>query len=228
MSSLNSEQLEVFLNKLLPECMNECNDYTKTLITKGHKELEPHLLNKCENVSKEDLLKDMETAMTKLQTRINDKFLVKYQEFVRNFILIYKDDPCVIKNIIEPSKDKYQSYDENLANEKNELYKQYIEKQKILKQLNDETIQLQNEFDNTLKSINDNYQAMKSEAAQQHQILLNQLQQKFDIHQTDNMDNNLQSNSDNNQNESSHKLSAADELRCSYWDSCETSAILPL
>lgn len=152
----------------------------------------------------------MEIAMTKLQQRINERFLIKYDEFVRNFILIYKDDPCVLNDIIEPIKDKYQSYDENLATEKDELYKQYIEKQKILKQLNDETIELQNEFDNTLKSINDNYQAMKSEAAQQHQILSNQLQHKFDIDQVQYSDNNnMQSINDNNQNDSNRKMSAA-------------------
>ena len=60
----------------------------------------------------------MEVAMTKLQQRINERFLIKYDEFVRNFILIYKDDPCVLNDIIEPIKDKYQSYDENLAKEK--------------------------------------------------------------------------------------------------------------
>ena len=145
--------------------------------------------------------------MTKLQKRINDKFLVRYEEFVRNFILIYKDDPCVLNEITEPIKDKYQSYDENLAKEKDQLKQQYIEKQKILKQLNDETIELQNEFDNTLKSINDNYQAMKSEAAQQHQILLNQLQHKFDIDQADYNESNIQSNNSNNHR--NRKLSAA-------------------
>merc|ERR1712154_28330 len=176
----------------LPECIKKCNEYTQKLIIQGHKELEPHLLNKCENVSKDKLSKDMETASSILQKRVNEKFIAKYQEFVNNFILIHSDDPCVINNIIKPSKNKYQSCDENLVQKKDNLYKQYIEKQQILKQLNDETIQLKNEFNNTLKSINNNYKSMKSEAAQKHQILLTQFQTKFEnINKSENIDFNV-------------------------------------
>ena len=127
----------------------------------------------------------MQSAMEKLTKRITDKFIVKYEEFIKNNLLIYKNDPCVTHQIVTASKEKYEACDQTLMTEKEQLYQQYVEKQKLLKQLNNETTQLQNEFNHTLKSINDNYQSMKSEVAEQHQLLLNQLQSNFgNIQQT--------------------------------------------
>ena len=53
----DTEQLELFLHKTLPECIEQCNQHTKQLIIQGHKELEPHLLQKSETVSKDELSK---------------------------------------------------------------------------------------------------------------------------------------------------------------------------
>ena len=126
----------------------------------------------------------METAAQKLEKKFNDRFVVKYQEFVTNNILVFKDDPGVTSQISKPLSDKYQSYNESLAKEKNELYQEYIQKQQLLKRLNNETIQLQNDFANKLQAISDNYQSMKAEASQSHQALLNQLQTAFgDAHE---------------------------------------------
>ena len=122
----------------------------------------------------------METAAQKLEKKFHDRFVVKYQEFVTNNILVFKDDPGVTSKISKPLTDKYQSYNESLAKEKNELYQEYIHKQQLLKRLNNETIQLQNDFANKLQAISDNYQSMKAEASQSHQALLNQLQTEFD------------------------------------------------
>ena len=106
-------------------------------------------------------------------------FVDKHENESNDFIFDFIDSSICFRN------DAYSSNDiPSSPFVEYKLYKQYIEKQKILNQLNDETIKLQNEFNNTLKSINDNYQTMKSEAAQQHKKLLDQLQSKFDVHQT--------------------------------------------
>lgn len=227
MSSEDSEQLKIFLNKSLSECMTECNERTQELIIKGHKDLEPHLIKQCDNISsKDDLCLDINNAINKLQKRINDRFITKYQEFLVNNILFLKDDPFVTNNFIKPSPNKYQSYDKNLGKEKNELYKTYIKKQKILKQLNQETISLQNQFNNTLKSINDNYQKMKYEIHQQHQKLLNQCQLKFEQYHQTNLDND---NNNISNNDKSNCLATNQWKQGSFqWDKCEISAVLPL
>ena len=48
-------ELKLLLTETLPKCLEECHKSSEQLIVDGHKELEQHLLNKCDNVSKEEL-----------------------------------------------------------------------------------------------------------------------------------------------------------------------------
>ena len=120
----------------------------------------------------------MESAIKNLQQRVEDKFIAKYQDFVSSQILTFKDDPCVKgqRPVTLPSKDLYEDCDENLMAEKSALYQEYIAKQQKLKRINRETVQLQHQFNHTLKAINDNYQAMKREVALEHELLLQDCQ----------------------------------------------------
>lgn len=120
----------------------------------------------------------MENAIKNLQQRVEDKFIAKYQDFVSSNIVIFRDDPCVKRQrpVTMPSQDLFEQIDENLISEKNALYKEYVAKQQKLRKINRETVQLQHEFNHTLKAINDNYQSMKRAAAEEHDLLLQQCQ----------------------------------------------------
>eukprot|EP01084_Bolivina_argentea_P167142 290144_1 len=217
----DTKQLQTFLDTTLPNTIAKCDEHTKQLIIDGHKELESYLLSKYENISKDKFSKDMQTACLKLQQRIYEKFTTKYQQFIKENIVSYKDNPFITNNLIIPSKDKYQSVNENLLKQKTELYKEYMQKQQILKQINNETIELQNEYNNNLESINDSYQSMKSQIYQQHQQLISQLQTKFDY---DDQEDSIDIQSSIKADASSRRNNEKSEK----WHPGEITTILPL
>ena len=55
MATNRDTQLAEFLDKALPECMEQCAHFTKQIIAQGHQELQPHLLEKCTNVDADKL-----------------------------------------------------------------------------------------------------------------------------------------------------------------------------
>eukprot|EP01084_Bolivina_argentea_P129821 229244_1 len=174
----DTDHIELFLKESLPKCMEKCDAYTKQLVIDGHQELQSHLLNKCQNISKESLSNAMTAAQSQLQERINHNFTTVYQDFVNNHILVYKDAPCVTNRVVKQSKAIYQSCNPNLMKKKETLHQQYTQKQKLLQQINNENIRLQKQLNSTLKSINDSYQSIKSDALKKHQIL-RELQTNF-------------------------------------------------